>query len=170
MSLHHALDVEPVSEKALYVHESDLADPSQADVPVPSTAQGKPLDRRERLQLELRSQPEDNVRVYIPLDINENAILRRLHHIFWKYGDVSEANEAPFRSEVETLVSQVEIYDQVWFVRDGDSGNHHSGKAHGSWNIRAVARHFPWTWWRSCAGSTSFALMSDGESEESSCS
>ena len=49
--------------------------------------------------------------------------------IFWKYGDVSEANEAPFRSEVETLVSQVEIYDQVWFVRDGDSGNHHSGKA-----------------------------------------
>ena len=129
MSLHHALDVEPVSEKALYVHESDLADPSQADVPVPSTAQGKPLDRRERLQLELRSQPEDNVRVYIPLDINENAILRRLHHIFWKYGDVSEANEAPFRSEVETLVSQVEIYDQVWFVRDGDSGNHHSGKA-----------------------------------------
>lgn len=129
MSLHHALDVEPVSEKALYVHESDLADPSQANVPVPSTAQGKPLDRRERLQLELRSQPEDNVRVYIPLDINENAIRRRLHHIFWKYGDVSEANEAPFCSEVETLVSQVEIYDQVWFVRDGDSGNHHSGKA-----------------------------------------
>ena len=34
MPLHHALDVEPVSEKALYVHESDLADPSQADVPV----------------------------------------------------------------------------------------------------------------------------------------
>ena len=82
MPLHHALDVEPVSEKALYVHESDLADPSQADVPVASKAQGKPLDRRERLQLELRSQPEDNVRVYIPLDINENAILRRLHHIF----------------------------------------------------------------------------------------
>ena len=25
--------------------------------------------------------------------------------------------------------SQVEIYDQVWFVREGDSGNHHSGKA-----------------------------------------
>lgn len=39
MSLHHALDVEPVSEKALYVHESDLADPSQADVPVASKAQ-----------------------------------------------------------------------------------------------------------------------------------
>lgn len=124
MSLHHALDVEPVSEKALYVHESDLADPSQADVPVASKAQGKPLDRRERLQLELRSQPEDNVRVYIPLDINEDAILRRLHHIFWKYGEVSEANEAPFRSEVETLVSQVEIYDQVWFVRDGDNLSH----------------------------------------------
>lgn len=82
MPLHHALDVEPISEKALYVHESDLADPSQADVPVASKAQGKPLDRRERLQLELRSQPEDNVRVYIPLDINEDAILRRLHHIF----------------------------------------------------------------------------------------
>ena len=33
------------------------------------------------------------------------------------------------RRFVETLVSQVEIYDQVWFVREGDSGNHHSGKA-----------------------------------------
>ena len=50
-------------------------------------------------KLELRSQPEDNVRVYIPLDINENAILRRLHHIFWKYGDVSEATRLRFAAK-----------------------------------------------------------------------
>ena len=113
-----------------------------------SKAQGKPLDRRERLQLELRSQPEDNVRVYIPLDINENAILRRLHHIFWKYGDVSEANEAPFCSEVETLVSQVEIYDQVWFARDGDSGKPSQRKSYGTRARDVLMAHGTSRLWR----------------------
>ena len=31
--------------------------------------------------------------------------------------------------EVSILVSQIEIYDQIWFVREGDCGNRHSRKA-----------------------------------------
>lgn len=31
--------------------------------------------------------------------------------------------------EVRILVSQIEIYDQIWFVREGDCGNRHIRKA-----------------------------------------
>jgi hypothetical protein len=60
---------------------------------------------------------EDNVRVYIPLDINKQAILRRLDWIIARYGEANEENESNFSSDVAMLISQVEIYDQIWYVR-----------------------------------------------------
>lgn len=61
-----------------------------------------------------RIQPDaetDNIRVYIPLDINRNAILRHLDVLIAKYGAANEKNEIEFSVEVGQLISQVEIYD-----------------------------------------------------------
>ena len=72
---------------------------------------------------------EDNVRVYIPLDINRKAILRRLEMTIARYGEANEENESNFRMDIETLISQVEIYDQIWYVRDMPQERKHSKEA-----------------------------------------
>ena len=96
MSTHHTLDVHPIPEKVLFVNETQLADPTE--LPPGS--------------------PSDNIRIYIPLDLNYDAILRRLNDIYRRYGELTESNEFSISSEVYNLISQIEIYDQVWFVRD----------------------------------------------------
>ena len=60
---------------------------------------------------------QDNVRVYIPLDLNSRAILRRLNEIVMHYGESNEENECDFGAEVMLLIDQIEIYDQVWSAR-----------------------------------------------------
>lgn len=64
---------------------------------------------------------EDNIRVYVPLDINHDAILRRLSHIIYRYQESTEDNEMDFSLDVDMIISQLEIYDQLWFVREGSS-------------------------------------------------
>ena len=72
----------------------------------------------------------DNVRIYVPIDLNEKAILRRLDYIIARYGEANEKNEADFRYDVNTLLSQVEIYDQIWCSRHKPAGEQkHSAEA-----------------------------------------
>lgn len=63
--MHHTLDVYPIprDKKPMFINEPWLID---------NTLLEYPMDRK---------QPDaetDNIRVYIPLDINRNAILRQL--------------------------------------------------------------------------------------------
>jgi hypothetical protein len=100
----HDLDIYPVPKEKtpLFINEPWLIDDSNYE-----SSWGK-------------KEPEnadDNIRVYIPLDINKNAILRRLDHIIARYGEVNEGNESNFSFDVAKLISQVEIYDQIWYVR-----------------------------------------------------
>ena len=96
----HRLDTCPIpkSETPLFVNEPWLVDNS-------------------KVQFELRTRApefqEDNIRIYVPLDLNKVAILRRLERIIRQYGEVNKNNESFFRQDVELLVSQVEIYEQV---------------------------------------------------------
>lgn len=69
---------------------------------------------------------EDNIRIYVPLDINKQAVLRRLDWFIMRY---SEANENDFSFDVNMLLSQVEIYDQIWYVRHMSEGRKHSAEA-----------------------------------------
>ena len=72
---------------------------------------------------------EDNVRVYIPMDISKEAILRRLRWIIQKYGSVSFwNNESDFSCDVDRLVSQIEIYDQYWLLHGASSDGKHCVK------------------------------------------
>ena len=106
---HHTLGVHPKPEdrKPLFVNEPWLIDCSLIDVYEPGR------DRRDP-----ECQP-DNVRIYVPLDLNREAILRRMRYIIYSYGEVSEENESDFSLDVAQLISQIEIYDQIWFVRGG---------------------------------------------------
>ena len=72
---------------------------------------------------------EDNVRIFVPMDINREAILRRLRLIISHYGEANEENEMDFARDVSMLISQIEIYDQVWFVRHMPKEGKHSTEA-----------------------------------------
>ena len=113
---HHTLDVYPIpKDKApLYINEPWLIDRSLLEI---SNGSAEP------------EQEEDNIRVYIPLDINKNAILRRLDTMIIHYGEANEKNELDFSIDVDMLVSQIEIYDQIWYVRHVPEDGAHSAEA-----------------------------------------
>lgn len=112
----HTLDVYPIpKDKApLYINEPWLIDCSLLEI---SNGSAEP------------EQEEDNIRVYIPLDINKNAILRRLDTMIIHYGEANEKNELDFSIDVDMLVSQIEIYDQIWYVRHMPENGEHSQEA-----------------------------------------
>ena len=115
---YHDLDIHPIPKenKPLFINEPWLIDGSN-------------------YELSLRNkEPEntdDNIRVFIPLDINKQAIFRRLDRIIERYGEANEGNESDFSFDVSLLISQVEIYDQIWYVR-------HMSAAKGGHSTEAV--------------------------------
>ena len=113
---HHDLDIHPIPEnkEPLFINEPWLIDRSQAVMDYVSKSP-EPY--------------EDNIRVYIPLDINKAAIMRRLCDLIDRYGETNEDNEYNFSSDVGALVSQIEIYDQVWRVRHVPEEGQHSREA-----------------------------------------
>lgn len=107
----HKIDVAPETKDDLpiYIHEPELLDGSLLEVDVSQVAE-----------------PEDNVRVFVPLDISCEAILRRLDWIIHRYGEATEKNELNFARDVRMILPQAEIYDQVWLARHGTAGERHS--------------------------------------------
>lgn len=70
---------------------------------------------------------DDNIRVYVPLDLNRRLILRRLSRVINHYKEANEKNEIAFQADVFKIVSQIEIYDQIWYIRHmPDKGEHSS--------------------------------------------
>lgn len=66
--------------------------------------------------------PDDNIRVYVPIDISKEVILLRLKLLIAKYGESNQSNEIDFLMEVKQLVYQMELYGQVWATRDSKDG------------------------------------------------
>ena len=104
---HHDLDIYPVpkDQAPLYVNEPWIVDGSLL----------------EGVTGEVNI-PEDNIRVYVPLDLSKDVILLRLKIIISKYGGANESNEFDFYREVRQLVYQIELYDQVWTARNSIDG------------------------------------------------
>ncbi len=105
MSEHHDLDVYPIpkEKQPLFINEPWLMDLSLLN------------------DEELCKAPEpqkDNIRVYVPVDLNANAITRRLYHIIDQLGPACEKNEMNYSVTVGQLISQIEIYDQIWYIRN----------------------------------------------------
>lgn len=109
----HKIDGVPETKDdiPIYIHEPELLDGSLLGMDSSQAAE-----------------PEDNVRIFVPLDISHEAVLRRLDWIIQRYGEATEKNELDFARDVKILLSQVEIYDQVWLARHGREGKKHSGE------------------------------------------
>ena len=124
----HTLDNHPIpEEQALFINEPWLVDDYLFQY-------GK-WEREPDLAF-------DNVRIYVPLDLNREAILRRLRLICSRHGDVDRKNESDFSCEVDQLVCQIEIYDQTWksrhpITREGCALKH---SAEGVLLVREVIR------------------------------
>lgn len=115
MRQHHNIDPYPIpKDKApLYINEPWLIDESMREYPPDNS----PL------------QDPDAVCVYVPLDLSKATILRRLDFIIARYGEANEENETNFSADVEALVSQIEVYDQIWYVRHMPADGEHSMEA-----------------------------------------
>ena len=62
--------------------------------------------------------PDDNVRIYVPPDLNADQILHRLRGIYRVMESPDDMNESDFWVETNKIVAQLEIYDQVWVARN----------------------------------------------------
>ncbi|MBP3793172.1 MAG: hypothetical protein ILA24_03930 [Ruminococcus sp.] len=116
---HHNLDAFPIpkDEKPLYINEPWLIDRSLEWI-MQERVSADPLP------------DDDNIRVYLPMDISKASILRRLDWVIMHYGEVSFwNNESDFDCDVRNLISQIEIYDQIWFVRHMPKHGRHSAEA-----------------------------------------
>lgn len=113
MPYHHRIDPKPVPEKVSYINEPWIVDETKM-----------PMQEGKFKPEELIDKAHDNVRVYIPLDISHSAVMRRLNTVIQKYGEANEENEFAFEAEVCRLVSQIEIYDQIHYVRGNMEGKH----------------------------------------------
>lgn len=67
--------------------------------------------------------------MYLPIDLNKTAILRRLHRVIAQYQEALYKNEMEFGVDTQMLVSQIEIYDQIWYVRHMPKEGNHSLEA-----------------------------------------
>ena len=108
---HHKLDIKPVPEQVLYVNESELVDRSLFN--------SRPY---------IPDNQDDNIRIYVPLDLNKEAIIRRLEDIIEIYEEANYDNEGSFYVTVGMLMQQIEIYDQIWTVRTLADSDKHSRK------------------------------------------
>ncbi len=112
---HHILDPYPIPKDkgALFINEPWLVDKSLTGSYTETAPEKK----------------NDNVRIYVPIDLNKEAILRRLDRIIYHYGEADEKNEFEFGTDVGLLISQIEIYDEVWSVRHMPEESEHSVEA-----------------------------------------
>ena len=96
---HHTLDPYPIPKEKtpLYINEPWIADKSLLEYPQQSEPDNK----------------DDNIRIYVPMDLNKDAILRRLNRVISNYGEANEANESEFQIDVSMIIAQIDIYDQV---------------------------------------------------------
>lgn len=116
---HHEIDVwtEPKDKSVRFINETELIDRTLLEY-CETDDEIRNIDKTE-----------DNIRVYVPLDINKGAILRRISSVIRRYGEATEENEMLFSSDIQSIISQLEIYDQIWFVREYPEKGKHSRKA-----------------------------------------
>lgn len=89
--MHHKLDIHPIPTDVLYVNELSLA--------------GKvPYETRDTMDKVLTGRtksnggilPDDNVRIYVPMDLNADIIMWQLYSLHGTLGYPTEKNESAY--------------------------------------------------------------------------
>ena len=118
---HHNLDIKPIPEQVLYINEPDITGMFCGSGPEymlnwERLYGAKPVGDNAAWYAE---QSPDHVRVYVPLDLSKDCILAYFRAVLACFGRADERNEAAFSSSIEQVITRLEIYDQVWYVREG---------------------------------------------------
>ena len=113
-NMHHDLDIHPIPEKVLYINDLTIADTA----PYYETTKQYEKALTGETQAKGGILPDDNVRIYVPLDLNADQILCRLREIYRVMESPDDMNESDFWVETNKIVAQLEIYDQVWVARN----------------------------------------------------
>ena len=110
--MHHNLDIHSIPADVLYVNELSLAGkvPYETKDDAAKAITGKKKSEGGIL-------PDDNVRIYVPMDLNADIIMWQLYSLHGSLGYPTEKNESVYSSGVSKVISQLEIYDQVWAAR-----------------------------------------------------
>lgn len=114
--MHPKPNIHSQPENALYINDLSLA----------SVATDSPYETQSEYDTALTGQrkseggvlPDDNVRVYVSLDLSANSILYQLDALVQMLGTPDYENESFYALEVGKIISQLEIYDQVWAERE----------------------------------------------------
>lgn len=102
--VHHPIDPWPRPKgNVLFINEPWLLDPTRLETET----------RKDVEELRAPEACEDNVRIYLPMDLNAKAILRRLDDVITRFGIATERNEFDFAQAVDQIIWQLEIYDRV---------------------------------------------------------
>ena len=93
--MYHKLDIHPVPEEVLYINELSLAEnvPYETKQDMEKAVTGKCVRDSGIL-------PDDNVRIYVPMDLNADIIMWQLYSLFGSLGYPSESNESVYSSAV----------------------------------------------------------------------
>ena len=111
--MHHDLDIHPIPEKVIYINDLSIADRACYY----ETEQQHQKALTGKIHRDGGILPDDNVRIYVPLDLNSAQILNRIQQIYRVMGSPDDMNEMEFSYAVDKIISQLEIYDQIWVAR-----------------------------------------------------
>lgn len=109
--MRHNLDVKPVPENVIYINELDFI--------LPDVYENCDTLKRARSGVTVSDGgvlPDDNVRIYLPLDINADSIMYQLGQFYSVFGEPTEDNESMFSNGVRKIINQLEVYDQFWYA------------------------------------------------------
>lgn len=115
--MRHDLDIKPISEDILFVNDLTFLAPDiyESYEELAKATKGETVKNGGLL-------PEDNVRIYLPLDLNADSIMTQLRVVYLELGSPTEETESAFCSRVRYIIRQLEVYDQVMVSRNiGDA-------------------------------------------------
>ena len=101
--MHHKLDIHPIPENVLYINELSMVTEQvyETTKEVEQAFTGKTVSNGGIL-------PDDNIRIYVPMDLNMNEIMFRVYRLYSVLGYPTERNESEFSTKMEQIVSQLE--------------------------------------------------------------
>ena len=117
------LDNHPLTESELYVNDPHIVNPNEM------TDQGTYCESNDIYQKLLTGKtradggvlPNDNIRVYAPLNLNAMNIVAQFQRLYDLLGYPNDENESAYSYSVDRLISLLEIYDHVWMTKETKS-------------------------------------------------